>query len=43
MLSAGVLLWLIYGIRLSSLPIVFANGATLALALSILALKIKYK
>lgn len=43
MLSAGVLLWLIYGIRLGSLPIIFANGATLTLALSILALKIRYK
>jgi MtN3 and saliva related transmembrane protein len=43
MLSTGVLLWLIYGIRLGSLPIIFANGVTLALTLSILALKIKYK
>jgi len=42
MMSTGVFLWLVYGIRLRSLPIIFANGAALALTLSILALKIKY-
>ena len=40
--SAGVLLWLIYGIALHSLPIMLANGITLVLALSILLLKIRH-
>ena len=40
--SAGVLLWLIYGIALHSLPIMLANGITLLLALSILLLKIRH-
>jgi MtN3 and saliva related transmembrane protein len=40
--SAGVLLWLLYGIALRSLPIVAANGVTLVLALSVLALKLYY-
>ena len=39
--SAGVLLWLIYGIALGSLPIILANSITLALALLILLLKIR--
>jgi MtN3 and saliva related transmembrane protein len=40
--SAGVLLWLIYGIALGSLPIILANGVTLVLASIILLLKIRY-
>lgn len=43
MLSSGVFLWLIYGIRLRSLPIILANGVTLSLTLAILGLKIKHK
>jgi MtN3 and saliva related transmembrane protein len=39
--SSGVLLWLIYGIRLQALPIVLANGVTLLLSVSILALKVR--
>lgn len=39
---AGVALWLWYGAWLGSLPIMVANGATLALALVILAYKLKY-
>jgi MtN3 and saliva related transmembrane protein len=39
--SAGVLLWLIYGIALGSLPIILANGITLVLALLILLLKVR--
>lgn len=38
--STGVLLWLIYGFVLGAMPIIIANGVTLALSLSILALKI---
>jgi MtN3 and saliva related transmembrane protein len=40
--SAGVLLWLLYGIALRSLPIVAANVVTLVLALSVLTLKLYY-
>jgi MtN3 and saliva related transmembrane protein len=40
--SAGVALWLAYGLLIGSLPIVLANIVTLALALTIIALKIRY-
>jgi MtN3 and saliva related transmembrane protein len=40
--SAGLLLWLVYGIALRSLPIILANGITLVLALSIVMLKIRH-
>lgn len=40
--SLGLVLWLIYGIGLGSVPIIAANAATLALALAILALKLRY-
>lgn len=40
--SAGVALWLLYGIALHSLPIVAANAVTLALALSVLVLKLRH-
>ena len=39
--SSGVLLWLIYGILLHATPIIVANGITLTLSASILALKVK--
>ena len=41
-LSVGVALWLWYGIRLASLPLIVANGVTLALVLAILVLKLRY-
>jgi len=37
--SSGVALWLVYGLRIGSWPIILANGATLLLALLILLLK----
>jgi MtN3 and saliva related transmembrane protein len=40
--SAGVLLWLLYGVRLWAMPIVVANAVTLALLLIIMALKTRY-
>jgi MtN3 and saliva related transmembrane protein len=40
--SVGILLWLIYGVLLHSLPMMAANTATLALALAILGLKLHY-
>lgn len=39
----GVILWLIYGILLPSLPVIVANAATLALMLPILAMKMSYR
>ena len=39
----GVLLWLIYGLWVSALPVVLANGATLLLASAILVAKLKFK
>jgi len=38
----GVLLWLIYGFMIQSLPVILANGVTLVLAGVILVLKLKY-
>ena len=40
--ATGVLLWLIYGIWIDSLPVILANAVTLLLQLSIVTLKIKY-
>ncbi|MDZ7755750.1 SemiSWEET transporter [Rhodohalobacter sp.] len=39
----GVLLWLIYGIMISDLPIILANAITLILAVSILFFKLTFK
>lgn len=41
--SSGSLLWALYGALIHSLPIVIANGVTLALALTILYFKIRYR
>jgi len=40
--SIGVLCWLLYGIGIGSTPVIVANAATLALALAILGLKLRY-
>ncbi len=40
--SAGVALWLIYGVLLSSWPIIVANAITLLLAGTVLALKLRF-
>jgi MtN3 and saliva related transmembrane protein len=40
--SFGVVCWLIYGLGIGSVPIIAANIVTLALALAILTLKIRY-
>jgi MtN3 and saliva related transmembrane protein len=40
--TLGVAFWLAYGILLGSVPIILANGVTLALASLVLALKIKH-
>ena len=41
-LCLGLALWIVYGVLLKDLPLILANGVTLALAASILALKIRY-
>jgi len=40
--STGVLMWLIYGLAIRSVPVIAANSITLVLAVSILVLKIRY-
>jgi MtN3 and saliva related transmembrane protein len=41
--TAGVALWLLYGVLLAAWPIVLANAITLALACAILAMKLRYR
>jgi len=41
--SVGVILWLIYGIMIESVPVILANVATLILSGTIIALKIRYR
>ncbi len=41
--SSGLVLWLVYGVMIGSLPIVVSNIITLALALTILYFKLRYK
>ena len=40
--STGVLLWLIYGIWIDSLPVILANTVTLLFQAGIIALKMKF-
>jgi len=40
--SFGVACWLVYGLGIGSAPIIAANAVTLAQALAILALKLRY-
>jgi MtN3 and saliva related transmembrane protein len=41
-LCLGITLWIVYGAMTADLPVILANSVTLALAASILALKIRY-
>ena len=41
--TAGVACWLLYGVLLGAWPIVIANCITLALALAILVMKLRYR
>lgn len=41
--TAGVALWLAYGLQLGAMPIIIANVITLLLACFILIMKIRYK
>ena len=40
--STGVLLWLVYGVWIDSLPVILANAVTLLLQAGIVSLKIKH-
>jgi len=40
--TAGVALWLLYGVLLGALPIIVCNGVTLVLAGTVLAMKLKF-
>ena len=40
--TVGVALWLLYGVLLFSWPLMIANGITLALALAILVMKLRF-
>lgn len=40
--ATGVFLWLVYGLYANAWPIVVANAITLALALAILAMKLRW-
>lgn len=40
-LNTGIVLWLIYGLALGSLPLILANGVTLFLTGTIMFLKIR--
>jgi MtN3 and saliva related transmembrane protein len=41
--TVGVALWLVYGILLNAWPVVIANIITLVLAVTILAMKLRYR
>ncbi|MFM8609185.1 MAG: SemiSWEET transporter [Burkholderiaceae bacterium] len=41
--TTGIALWLVYGIVIDAWPIIIANIITLALAASILGMKIRYR
>lgn len=40
--SAGIALWLIYGVLRDDVPVIIANGITLVLSVTILSLKMRY-
>jgi MtN3 and saliva related transmembrane protein len=42
MFCVGVALWVLYGIYLASLPVILANVVTLALALAILGMRVRF-
>ena len=42
-LLTGVLLWLVYGFYIESVPIILANCVTAVLVLFVLIMKLKYK
>jgi MtN3 and saliva related transmembrane protein len=43
MFTTGVALWLVYGLLVQAWPVVAANAVTLALALCILVMKLRFR
>jgi MtN3 and saliva related transmembrane protein len=41
--TGGIALWLVYGVAMGAWPIIAANTITLALAASILVMKLRYR
>lgn len=41
-LTTGIFLWLVYGLAIGDLPLILANGTTLALSGTILFFKLRY-
>jgi MtN3 and saliva related transmembrane protein len=41
--TGGIALWLVYGVAMGAWPIILANTITLALAASILVMKLRYR
>ena len=39
----GVILWLVYGVMEKAMPVIVANGVTMAMITAIMVLKVKYK
>ncbi len=40
--TAGVVLWLMYGVLLGAMPIILANIVTLGLALAVIVMKLRF-
>jgi MtN3 and saliva related transmembrane protein len=40
--TLGIALWLLYGLRIGSMPVTIANAITLVLAVAILGMKLRY-
>jgi MtN3 and saliva related transmembrane protein len=41
--SSGIMLWLVYGVLIQSLPVILSNGVTLILTLIILSFKLRFR
>ena len=42
LMVTGIVLWLVYGLLIADIPLIVANGVTLCLAGTILALKLRH-
>lgn len=42
-INSGILLWLVYGLLVNSVPVILANAVTLCISMAILVLKLRYK
>jgi MtN3 and saliva related transmembrane protein len=41
--ALGVVLWLVYGVMIQAMPIILANGVSLALVLAIIVMKVLFR